>query len=95
MPISIYDRDGGGERDNLSPYHYPVILAYYYRLLAIKCIRLSYFLVTVCINIYIYEIVCVADGMMLYTYTHTHIYIYIYKIVCVYNIIPLATESNS
>ena len=34
------------ESDSLSPCHYPVILADYYRQLMVKCIRVSYFLVT-------------------------------------------------
>ena len=36
-----------GERDSLSPCHYHIILAYYYRPLTVKCIRVSYFLVTI------------------------------------------------
>ena len=35
-----------GERDSLSYCHYPVIFAYYYHSLMVKCIRVSYFLVT-------------------------------------------------
>ena len=43
-PLVIIERVG--ERDSLSPCYYPVILAYYYRPLTVKCIRVSYFLVT-------------------------------------------------
>ena len=43
-----------GERDSLFHCHYPVILAYYYRPLTVKCIKVSYFLVTIYIYIYIY-----------------------------------------
>ena len=36
-----------GERNSLAHCHYPVILASYYRPQTVKCIRVSYFLVTV------------------------------------------------
>ena len=52
MPIPpCNNREGGRARDCLSSCHYPVIIAYYYRPLTVKCIRVSYFLVT--INMYI------------------------------------------
>ena len=55
--LVMIERTGG--RDSLSHCHYPVILAYYYHPLMVKCIIVSYFLVTIYIYIYIYKNNCV------------------------------------
>ena len=73
MPISpCNNREGGRERESLPHYHYPVILGYYYRPLTVKCIRVSYFLVTACVCV----CVCVSVSVCVCIYIYIYIYIY-------------------